>query len=112
MKRLHSLWLACAFFVAVPACGGGSEAAPIEWCKTTTRLIYLLDQHSTTEEHDTLDAWREIAPDDIRGQTDQAAAVLARYPVNAHNRELVAAREEIEAYADDHCPKETRTFPP
>jgi hypothetical protein len=79
---------------------------------TTTRLMYVLDQHSTTAERETLDEWRELAPDEIRGQTERAVAVLGRYPVDAHNRELVAARKEIEEYADEHCPQETRTFPP
>jgi hypothetical protein len=102
----------CASVAAATACGGRDEAAPSEWCVTTTRLMYLLDQHSTTAEFETLDAWGERSPDDVRPQTDRAVAVLSRYLVDAKNRELVAAREEIEAYADDHCPEETRTYPP
>jgi hypothetical protein len=74
--------------------------------------MFVLDQHSTTAEQETLDEWREVAPDEIRGQTEQAVSVLRRYPVDADNPKLVAARKEIEAYADDHCPEGTRTFPP
>jgi hypothetical protein len=97
--------------VALAGCGG-EEAAPTEWCVTTTELMYLLDQHSTTAERDTLNDWRELAPDEIRGEAEKAVSVLGRYPVDAHNAELVAARREIEDYADGHCPEETRTFPP
>jgi hypothetical protein len=107
-RGLASFALALA---TLSACGR-DEAAPTEWCVTTTRLMYVLDQHSTTAEYKTLDEWRELSPDDIRPQADRAAAVLSRYPVDAKNRELVAAREEIEACADDRCPEETRTYPP
>jgi hypothetical protein len=97
--------------LAFAACGGGTEAAPTEWCVTTTRLMYVLDQHSTTAEQETLNDWRELAPDDVRGATEKAVSVLGRYPVDANNADLVAARREIEEYADGHCPEETRTFP-
>jgi hypothetical protein len=94
------------------ACGGNEEeTVPAEWCETTKRLLYLLDQHSTTEEYDVLIAWEESAPEDIRGSTTDAAAVLKRYPVDAHNRDLVAAREDLEEYADDRCPGGSKPEP-
>jgi uncharacterized protein YecA (UPF0149 family) len=96
---------------ALSACGGSAEAAPAEWCDTTKRLLYLLDQHSTTEEFDVLVAWEESAPEEIRGSTTDAAAVLKRYPVNAHNAELIAARRDLEEYADDRCPGGSKPEP-
>jgi hypothetical protein len=101
-----------ALVFALAACGGGDEeAVPAEWCDTTKHLLYLLDQHSTTEELDVLVAWEEAAPDDIHASTTDAAAVLKRYPVNAHDRELVAARQDLEEYADDHCPGGSKPEP-
>jgi hypothetical protein len=106
--RLPSMRARVALFVAVLAsagCGGGeSEAVPAEWCDETKHLLYMLDQHSTTDDAETVTAWEESAPDEIRSSTAEAAAVLRRYPVDAHNAELVAARKEIEEYADDRCP--------
>ena len=91
--------------LALAGCGGGeSEAVPARWCDQTKHLLYLLDQHSTTDDAEALADWEESAPEDIRGSTAQAADVLRRYPVDTHNTQLVAAREDLETYADDRCP--------
>jgi hypothetical protein len=94
---------AFALAVAVIAgCGGGEEeSAPAGWCRTTSMVVYLLDQHSTTLTTEEIGDWEESAPDDVRSSVSDAAAVLRRYPVDADAPALVAARKEIEAYADE-----------
>ena len=91
--------------LALAGCGGGDEkdAAPVAWCNNTGQLIYLLDQHSTTMDTEAIGDWPESAPDDIRSAAAQMATALRRYPVDAHAVDLVAARKEIEAYAEDSC---------
>lgn len=85
-------------------CGGGSEdAAPVEWCHGTSRIVYLLDQHSTTLTAEELGDWEESAPEEVEPHVTDAAAVLRRYPVDANAPALVAARKEIEQFADDRC---------
>jgi ABC-type glycerol-3-phosphate transport system substrate-binding protein len=91
--------------LASAGCGGGeSEAVPAEWCDQTKHLLYMLDQHSTTDDTETVSAWEESTPEQIRSSSAEFADVLRRYPVDAHDDQLVAARKEIEEYADDRCP--------
>jgi hypothetical protein len=94
--------LACLLVLA--ACGGDSEdAAPADWCHATSRVVYLLDQHSTTLTYDELGDWEESSPDEIEARVADATAVLRRYPVDADAPGLVAARAEIEQFAQDGC---------
>jgi hypothetical protein len=94
--------LVCLLLLA--ACGGGSEdAAPADWCHATSRIVYLLDQHSTTLTSEELGDWQESSPEEIEARVADAAAVLRRYPVDADAPGLVAARAEIEQFAGDRC---------
>ena len=90
--------------VALVGCGGDSEkAAPVAWCNNTGQLLYLLDQHSTTMDAEAVRAWEETAPEDMRAAAAQMGAALRRYPVDANASDLVAARNEIEVYAEENC---------
>lgn len=96
---------------ALAGCGGGDkESAPAAWCTSTARIFYVLDQHSTTLTTDEIGEWEESSPDEIRPHVADAGAVLRRYPVDAHAPALVAARKEIEEFADDGCPEDWRSF--
>lgn len=95
---------ALALVVAIAGCGGDEkETAPVAWCNNTGQLIYLLDQHSTTMDTEAVRDWEEAAPEDIRSAAAGMGAALRRYPVDAHAADLVAARKEIEAYAEQSC---------
>jgi hypothetical protein len=86
------------------ACGGGSEdTAPADWCHFTSRIVYLLDQYSTTLTSEELGDWEESAPEEVEPHVTDAAAVLRRYPVDANAPDLVAPRKEIEQFADARC---------
>jgi hypothetical protein len=99
--------------VLLAACGGSEEeSAPAGWCRTTSLVVYLLDQHSTTLTTEEIGDWKESAPDDVRSSVSDAAAVLRRYPVDADAPALVEARKEIEAYADDRCAEDWRDLAP
>ena len=90
--------------MALAGCGGdGERAAPVAWCNNTGQLIYLLDQHSTTMDAEALRDWEESAPEDVRSAAAQMGAALSRYPVDAHASDLVDARNEIEAFAEESC---------
>jgi hypothetical protein len=90
--------------LGLTGCGGGDgEAAPAAWCNTTGRVVYLIDQYSTTLDTEALGAWAESAPEEIRASAGEMAAALRRYPVDADAPDLVAAREKVEAYAEDSC---------
>jgi hypothetical protein len=89
---------------ALAGCGGGEEeAAPAAWCHGTSRIVYMLDQYSTTLTTDEIGDWEESAPEEIEAHVADAAGVLRRYPVDADAPALVAARKEIEQFADDRC---------
>jgi hypothetical protein len=93
--------------VALAGCGGGEEeAAPALWCHSTSRIVYMLDQYSTTLTSDEIRDWEEAAPDEIAASVADAAGVLRRYPVDPDAPALVAARDEIEQFADDRCPED------
>lgn len=95
---------ALTLVVALVGCGGDSEkAAPVAWCNNTGQLLYLLDQHSTTMDAEAVRAWEETAPEDMRAAAAQMGAALRRYPVDANASDLVAARNEIEVYAEGSC---------
>jgi hypothetical protein len=95
---------ALTLVVAVAGCGGdGEKAAPVAWCNNTGQLLYLLDQHSTTMETEAVRDWEESAPEDVRSAAAQMGAALRRYPVDANASDLVAARNEIEVYAEGSC---------
>jgi hypothetical protein len=99
---MRQVALACLLLLA--ACGGDSEdAAPADWCHATSRVVYLLDQYSTTLTYDELGDWEESSPDEIEARVADATAVLRRYPVDADAPGLVAARAEIEQFAQDGC---------
>jgi hypothetical protein len=90
--------------VALAGCGGeGEKAGPVAWCNNTGLLIYLLDQHSTTMDAEAVRAWEDTAPEDMRAAAAQMGAALRRYPVDANASDLVAARNEIEVYAEGSC---------
>jgi ABC-type glycerol-3-phosphate transport system substrate-binding protein len=56
-------------------CGGGDqESASAAWCNTTGRIVYLLDQHSTTLTLDEIGEWEESAPEKIRSNVAEAYA--------------------------------------
>jgi hypothetical protein len=96
--------LALVAVLPLVACGGDSEdAAPADWCHATSRIVYLLDQHSTTLTSEELGDWEESSPDEIEARVADASAVLRRYPVDADAPALVAARVEIEQFAQDGC---------
>lgn len=98
---------ALALVALAAGCGGDDkDAAPVAWCNNTGQLMYLLDQHSTTVEAEALRDWEEAAPEDIRAAAAQMGAALSRYPVDAHAPDLVAARKELESYAEDSCPED------
>jgi hypothetical protein len=105
-----------AFALAVTAlagCGGGeSEAAPAAWCSATSRIVYLLDQHSTTLTVDEIGEWEEASPEEVQSDVANAATVLRRYPVDADAPALVEARKGVEAYADDRCAEDWRDLAP
>ena len=105
MKRL-----AVALMVAAAAgCGGeDEEVAPVAWCNDTGQLVYLLDQHSTTMDTSAIQDWEEAAQEEIRATAARLGAALRRYPVDAHAPDLVAARKELEAYAEDSCQADWR----
>ena len=95
---------ALTLVIALAGCGGDSEkAAPVAWCNNTGQLLYLLDQHSTTVDAEALRGWEETAPEDARSAAAQMGAALSRYPVDAHASDLVDARKEIEAFAEESC---------
>lgn len=94
---------ALTLVVAIVGCGGDEETAPVGWCNNTGQLIYLLDQHSTTMDTEAVQDWEETAPEDVRSAAAQMGAALRRYPVDADASDLVAARTEIEAYAEESC---------
>ncbi len=96
--RLFLLVLPVA--VVVSGCGGGSEeVAPAAWCHGTSRIVYLLDQHSTTLTSEEIGDWEESSPEEIEAHVADAVAVLRRYPVDADAPALVEARVEIEEFA-------------
>jgi hypothetical protein len=96
--------LALVALLGLAGCGGGSEeAAPALWCHSTSRIVYMLDQYSSTLQADELGDWEESTPEEIEAQVADAAGMLRRFPVDAHDPALVAAREEIEEFADDRC---------
>ena len=94
---------------ALAGCGGGDEeAAPVDWCRETGTIMYLLDQHSTTHDQDRLGDWEDSSPDEVRPQVTRMREVLRRYPVNARAPDLVAARRPVEDFAEDRCMGEWR----
>ena len=96
--------LAFVALLILAGCGGGSEdAAPAAWCNETGLLMYLVDQYSSTFDTERLGDWEESSPEELRASAEHAAAALRRYPVDADDAELVAARAEIERYAKDRC---------
>jgi hypothetical protein len=96
--------LALVPLLALAGCGSGDEdAAPADWCHFTSRIVYLLDQHSTTLTSEEIGEWEESSPEEVEPHVADAAAVLRRYPVDANAPALVAAREEIEQFAGDRC---------
>jgi hypothetical protein len=95
---------ALVLVAALVGCGGdGEKAAPVAWCNNTGQLIYLLDQHSTTMDAEALREWEETAPEHVRSAAAQMGKALRRYPVDANASDLVAARNEIEVYAEGSC---------
>lgn len=101
--------LALVFVAVIAGCGGGEEeAVSAAWCTTTGRIVYLLDQHSTTLTGEELGEWEESTPESMRSTVADAANVLRRYPVDANAPALVEARQTIEAYAEDRCPQDWR----
>jgi hypothetical protein len=98
------LGAALVLVVALVGCGGdGEKAAPVAWCNNTGLLIYLLDQHSTTMDAEAVRDWEDSAPENVRSAAAQMGAALLRYPVDANAPDLVAARNEIEVYAEGSC---------
>lgn len=102
MRRLARASTSILLFALV-ACGGSEDAAPAQWCEETGVLMYLVDQYSTTFDAERLGDWEESTPEEIRTSAEQAATALRRYPLDADDSELVAARAEIERYAKDRC---------
>lgn len=66
-------------------------------------MIHLLDQHSTTLDAEALGDWEESSPEDVRAAASDLGGALRRYPVDAHASDLVAARKDVEAFAEDRC---------
>jgi hypothetical protein len=95
--------VALVVLLGLVGCGGSEEAGPALWCHTTSRIVYMLDQYSTTLTSEELSDWEESAPEEVEPHVTDAAAVLRRYPVDANAPALVAAREEIEEFAGDRC---------
>jgi hypothetical protein len=96
-----------ALMVGVSACGGDDdEVVAAEWCRATTRVFADVEtSYGVGVPWDLLDEWIETAPDEIRPSTEQAAGVLRRVLPHPPPPRFVEARKEIEAFADDHCPK-------
>jgi ABC-type glycerol-3-phosphate transport system substrate-binding protein len=112
LRRMHRAAFALAV-AALAGCGGGeSKSAPAAWCSATARIVYLLDQHSTTLTVDEIGEWEKATPEEVQSDVANAADVLRRYPVDADAPALVAARKEIEAYADDQCAEGWRDLAP
>src|ERR687895_1921744 len=103
-RDMHPLALVPVLVLVLAGCGGGSEgAAPPDWCHFTSRIVYVLDQHSTTLTSEELSDWEESTPEEVEPHVTDAAAVLRRYPVDANAPDLVAPRREIENFAEDRC---------
>lgn len=102
--------LACAVFVlSVAACGGGDgddDTAAADWCERTEYALRAVDTgYAPPIDLDTAGLWMESAPDDVRASTDRAARFLSEIRSSPFPPDFTEAREEIEAYAMEHCPR-------